>query len=267
MIRPLTIQDKEAVLAFAYKHEHENLFIIGSFQIYKNPFEVNDFWGFFEKGKMKGLAVYFKRFGNLVINAPTKKNIEKLVDQAVKKGVEPKCIAAYKKYADPTINRLKQHKIIPKKISEETVFKLDQKDFNNFSKGEEQQAAESDMDEIILLGRIVFENNDNPKITKKDREKITPKREFIIKKDGKLVAKANIHGISRNYFQIGGVATLPEYRNKGYAKQVVSYLCNFHFQMGIPHALLFTDNNNKAAQSVYKKIGFNPFDQFVIADY
>ncbi len=267
MIKSLTLKDKEEVLSFAYQHEHENLFIIGSFQIYKNPFEVNDFWGFFENEKLTGLAIYFKKFGNLVINAPTEKIINELVDQAVEKRIEPKCVAAYKKYADPTINRLKRHNIIPKKISEETVFKLDQKDFNNFSKGEEQQASESDMDEIILLGRIVFENNTNPKITKKDREKITPKREFILKKDGIIVAKANIHGVSTNHFQIGGVATLREYRNKGYAKQVVSYLCNFHFQMGIPHALLFTDNNNLAAQSVYKKIGFRPFDQFVIADY
>ncbi len=266
MIKHLTIKEKKKVLTFAHENEHENLFIIGSFQIYKNPFEVNNFWGFFENGKLKGLAVYFRQFGNLVINAPTK-IIDQLVDNAVQRGIKPKCVAAYKKYADPTVKCLKQHNIIPNKISQETVFKLDQNDFQNFSKGEEEQATKSDIDKIILLNRNIFENNDNQKITGKDREKITPKREFILKKDNKIVAKANIHGVSKNYFQIGGVATLPEHRNKGYSKQTISYLCNFHFQMGIPHALLFTDNNNLAARAVYKKIGFRPFDSFVIADY
>lgn len=267
MIKPLTIKDKDDVLTFAYQNEHENLFIIGSFQLYKNPFEVNDFWGFFEDANLIGLAVYFKQFGNLVINTSSKAIIDQFVDHAVKKGIKPDCVAAYKKYADPTIEHLKKHKIIPKKLSEETVFKLDRNDFINFSTGEEQQSNESDIDEIILLSRKIFENDHSQKITEKDRKKITPKREFILKKDGKIIAKANIHGVSKNYFQIGGVATLPEYRNKGYAKQVVSYLCDFHFKMEIPHALLFTDNSNLAAQAVYKKIGFRPFDQFVIADY
>jgi len=79
--------------------------------------------------------------------------------------------------------------------------------------------------------------------------------------------KTNIHGISKQYFQIGGVFTDEDYRQKGYAKQVISALCRYYFNKGIKTALLFTDKTNYPAQKLYKNIGFKPADHFIIAEY
>ncbi len=85
--------------------------------------------------------------------------------------------------------------------------------------------------------------------------------------DNRIVAKANIHGSSRNYFQIGGVGTLAAYRNRGYAKQVMSALCRHYFSSGLPFGLLFTGKDNGAAQKVYRDLGFKEVDEFIIAEY
>lgn len=261
MIRKLTSKDKNQVLNFAYLNEMENLFVIGSFKNYKNPFKANDFWGYFQDGIMIGLAVFFRRFGNFVINSQDKKVIYDLVDYALNQKIKIQNIAVFEKYAKVMISRLEsKHKIIPIKISKETVFVLEKKNFKNFSTGDEEVATKKDVDEIVWF-------NTGKKATDKEREKIFPHQEFILRGNGKIISKANIHGISKNFFQIGGVGTKEEHRGKGYAKRVVSSLCKHYFDRGISCGLLFTANTNIPAQKVYKSIGFKEIDKFIIAEY
>lgn len=261
MIRKLTSKDKNRVLDFAYLRERENLFVIGSFKNYQDPFKANDFWGYFKDGMMIGLAVFFRRFGNFVVNAQDKKAIYDLVDYALNRKIKIQNIAVFEKYAKVMMVRMKnKHKIIPKKISKETVFVLDKKNFKNFSAGDEEVATKKDVDEIVWF-------NTGKKATDKERGKIFPHQEFILRGDGKIVSKANIHGVSKNFFQIGGVGTREEHRGKGYAKKVVSSLCKYYFDRGIPYGLLFTANTNIPAQKVYKSIGFKAVDKFIIAEY
>ncbi len=265
MIKKLTSKHKKQVLDFAYKRERENLFIIGSFKNYKNTFKENDFYGYFEKNKLIGLGVNFRRYNNYIINARRKKIIDKLLDHAIKNGVDIKTIAAFKRYAQPMVDRLEKiYKIKPKKrLSYETVYTLKQKDFNNFSEGGEGVATAKDVDEIVIM----HTGKKPDQITSLDRKRINHKSEFILRKYNKIVSKGNIHGISDNYFQIGGVGTYPKRRRKGYALRVISFLCKYHLNKGIKYGLLFTANDNLAAQKLYKKIGFKPVDEFIIADY
>ncbi len=263
MIQKLTAADRQKVLDFCYLRERENLFVIGTFERFKDPFVENDFWGYFEGEELIGLATYFRIHRDLVVNSLDKIVVQKLVDQAVKEQGKIECIAAFKKYAETEIETLKTHGIFPKKANQETVFILDQSDFHDFSKGEEENGKKSDIDELACLNEDIKKEE----ITENDRKKITPETEFILRKDGHIVSKANIHGTSKSYFQIGGVNTRKEYRRKGYAAQVVSFLCKHYFDQGLKHGLLFTANDNFGAQELYKKIGFKPVDDFIIAEY
>ncbi|MEH2255757.1 GNAT family N-acetyltransferase [Nostoc sp.] len=58
--------------------------------------------------------------------------------------------------------------------------------------------------------------------------------------------------------QIGGVWTPPALRGKGYAKSVVAGSLLDARSQGVKRAILFTGNNNQAAQAVYRGIGFLP---------
>ncbi len=58
--------------------------------------------------------------------------------------------------------------------------------------------------------------------------------------------------------QIGGVWTPPVLRGKGYAKSVVAGSLLDARSQGVKRAILFTGDNNQAAQAVYRGIGFLP---------
>ncbi|MHC0066815.1 GNAT family N-acetyltransferase [Nostoc sp. UIC 10890] len=58
--------------------------------------------------------------------------------------------------------------------------------------------------------------------------------------------------------QIGGVWTPPLLRGKGYAKSVVAGSLLDARSQGVKRAILFTGDNNQAAQAVYRGIGFLP---------
>jgi uncharacterized protein len=58
--------------------------------------------------------------------------------------------------------------------------------------------------------------------------------------------------------QIGGVWTPPALRGKGYSKSVVAGSLLAARSQGVKRAILFTGDNNQAAQAVYRGIGFLP---------
>ncbi|MEH2337490.1 GNAT family N-acetyltransferase [Nostoc sp.] len=58
--------------------------------------------------------------------------------------------------------------------------------------------------------------------------------------------------------QIGGVWTPPALRGKGYAKSVVAGSLLYARSLLVKRAILFTGDNNQAAQAVYRGIGFLP---------
>ncbi len=265
MLRKLTENDKAIILDFAYLRERENLFVIGSFDL-KNPFAINHYYGFFRKELLVGVAMFSGEWGSVTVNAE-EEELRALVDQVVEDGHEIKFVPCFKRYADPIIAQLKTHGISPKKVDEEKVYTLKSEDFHDFSTGGELQPTLADRAEIVLVDHIVSNEHAPNGPTQREIERTLPERFWIVKEEGKIVAKACIHGYSRNYFQIGGVGTLPEYRGKGLAKQVVSALIKHYFAQGIGTALLFTSNQNTAAQAVYFTLGFKVVDEFVIAEF
>jgi len=85
----------------------------------------------------------------------------------------------------------------------------------------------------------------------------------VAEKSGKIVAKANTNGKGFTCYQIGGVYTLPEYRNMGISTALVSYLIEDVFSRGTK-ASLFVKTNNHAALKVYTNLGFSKNEEFQI---
>lgn len=156
-----------------------------------------------------------------------------------------------------------KHDLIPKNTKQETVYTLTKKNFKDFSIGTEEMAKENDRDELAC-----FHNFKTLKHGSDLNQKILdPYKEFILRNDGKIISKAYIYGISKHYFELGGVATLEEYQKQGYSKQVVSFLCKHYFNKGLTYGLLFTENTNIPAQKVYNSLGFKAEEEFLIAEF
>lgn len=267
MIRRLGPEDEQLVKDFAYERERENLFVIGSFRNYGDTLNDNWFFGYFEGDEMVGMATLFKRWGSFVVNAQDDEVIRALVDEVVKVPREILHVPCFKRYAEVIIERLEELGLSPKKKAMHTVFILEEDYFEDFSEGDEEIAGVGDLDELILFDREIAGKSLEEPITDFERERTNVHEMFILRRDGRIVSKANPHGYSKNFFQVGGVGTLKEYRGQGLAKQVVSKLCRHFFDDGVSTGLLFTDRENVSAIKVYESLGFKADTEFIVADY
>lgn len=89
---------------------------------------------------------------------------------------------------------------------------------------------------------------------------------LVILKDGKCLASANIQTYTGQIAQIGGVYTAPEHRGNGYAKAVVSALCDIIIKSGKMPTLMVTKANTPAVKA-YQALGFKHYDDYRIVSY
>ena len=86
---------------------------------------------------------------------------------------------------------------------------------------------------------------------------------FALVSDGQIVSKANTNAIGKNWVQIGGVYTLFQFRQNGYAAHTVSVLCKRILQAR-KNIALFVKTKNIPALQLYQKIGFTIHDDYEI---
>ncbi len=78
----------------------------------------------------------------------------------------------------------------------------------------------------------------------------------------KLVSSVYTTATTTTGAMIVGVATLPAYRNRGYASTLVSQLCSYCFENGLGFLCLFYDNPKAGA--IYARLGFETVDRWAI---
>ena len=117
------------------------------------------------------------------------------------------------------------------------------------------------------MHRFFEELDSSKRLSNKEKKRIRPNEHFLIKMDKKIVSICNLHATSENYAQLGGVLTLPEYRNHRLATKCVSMFCKKYFEKGFNTIILFTSKENIPAIKVYKKIGFKNAENFIIGRY
>lgn len=264
MTRSFLPSHRSAILRYAGKHEQENLFVLGAFNREPKPFEHNAFAGAYRGEQLIGLGAYFGRFGSLVLHAENNRAINDLVDHFVQARCRIEWLPMFERYALPTIARLRRYGLVPAVIREETVFLLAKQWFTGVPHAGVTTATDADKDQIIGLEHVV--HNSQPDDMERERQRIFPKTEYLLRVHGTLVARANVQGWSDQYVQIGAVMTHPEHRGKGYAKQVVSAICREWLAKG-KRVQLFCKNDNTPAHAVYESLGFRPTDRFILAQF
>jgi len=79
---------------------------------------------------------------------------------------------------------------------------------------------------------------------------------FVLQEAGTAVAYAAFNAMLPDMVQLGGVWTPPPLRGRGYARNVVAGALLAARATGVKRATLFTENDNYAAQSAYRSLGF-----------
>lgn len=120
----------------------------------------------------------------------------------------------------------------------------------------------SDFDEIFPLQKsyeleeVVFSPEDfNEKSAKLVLKKnLSRGKIFALSKNGKFVSKLAINARGKNCVQIGGVFTVPESRNQGFAANLLSSFCERESKFG-KKIVLFVKKTNLPAISLYTFCG------------
>jgi predicted GNAT family acetyltransferase len=86
---------------------------------------------------------------------------------------------------------------------------------------------------------------------------------MFIKHDGKIISHANSAGETSVSGMIGGLLTLPAYRQQGLARKVISAVCRDLANRG-KTACLFYDNPK--ADNLYQSLGFKATNKWTILE-
>lgn len=106
-------------------------------------------------------------------------------------------------------------------------------------------------DEVAVRGQKVSD----AEVSMRLRQILKNQLYFALISDDRIVSKAYTNAIGKNWIQIGGVYTLFQFRQNGYAALTVSTLCKRILQAH-KNISLFVKNKNLPAQQLYQKIGF-----------
>ena len=106
-------------------------------------------------------------------------------------------------------------------------------------------------DEVAVRGQKVSD----AEVSMRLRQILKNQLYFALISDDRIVSKAYTNAIGKNWIQIGGVYTLFQFRQNGYAAHTVSTLCKRILQAN-KNISLFVKTKNLPAQQLYQKIGF-----------
>ena len=81
-------------------------------------------------------------------------------------------------------------------------------------------------------------------------------RTWVLERQGEPVACSSFNAAIEEAVQVGGVFTPPELRRRGYGRSVVAASLLDARSQGVEKAILFTGEDNTAAQKAYTALGF-----------
>jgi len=87
---------------------------------------------------------------------------------------------------------------------------------------------------------------------------------WIVECNGEPVAKTAFSAVTRESVQIGGVYTPPALRGRGYARAGVAQSLLYAKSRGVVSSVLFTGDDNPAAQRAYRSLGYERIGDYRI---
>jgi len=117
--------------------------------------------------------------------------------------------------------------------------------------------------EEVLINPATFNKENTMRFLKKD---IIHQIVYLAEYKGTPIAKAGTNAKGFGYDQLGGVFTMPQFRNRGFAGYLMKPLLEEINQHG-KLATLFVKKGNGPAIGLYKKLGFSVKENFSISYY
>ncbi|MEH7342546.1 GNAT family N-acetyltransferase [Bacillus sp. JJ1532] len=263
MIRKLDKSDHEVCFNLLKTKAAENLFIIGDIEAYGYEQEFQKLWGEFnESGEL--IAVLLKYEENYIPFAVESFNAEGFAeimsnDSAFKMMSGLKDITEkIEPYLDKHLKRKRQ--LYYAKCTRLNINK------NNIDFSNVQQAFPHDAEALVELLNSIPEFSDSTITVERKRRGIEngTSRSFFIMEEGKMVSTASTTAENSLSAMVVGVATLENYKKKGYATNCMLKLCSDLLHEGKELCLFY---DNPTAGVIYKRIGFEDIGLWMMYTY
>lgn len=268
MIRPLNEWDRAIVLEYVSRNEDEIAFIFGNvlqcgIDNRREMLRCGDYLGYFEGNSLKGILVFYN-MGTCIPHYESAGAIpyfSKLMEMG-----RFNVLIGKEQIVKPLFEAIKDCKKL--KEYEECSYQIN-KNYRPFKlEGAIFIDASGDDTNIISFVRKAYWRGFGAERTAEGtRLLLSQKNEeedfTVLSVDNKLVAQACVQTFTYNTNQIGAVYTLEEERGKGYAKAVVSELCERIIGRG-KFPTLIVNKQNTSALNAYKALGFEHYSDYLI---
>ena len=269
MFRSLDEWDRDIIFDYLGRNEEETAFIIGNalhcgISNRSNILRCGDYFGYFERDTLRGILVFYN-MGTCVPHyesagaIPFFSKLMMMSRFSVLLGKDQIIRPLFRTIKN--CRELKEFEECSYEVNNNfKPFKLDGAEFIDVSEDNDINIL-SFVRKAYLRGFGVERTIEGTKLLLSQKSE---EEEFIIlSMDKKPVAQASIQTFTGSTDQIGAVYTLEEERGKGYAKAVVSKLCERIISRGkLP--TLIVNKNNFSALNAYKSLGFEHRDDYLI---
>ncbi|MEH7095585.1 GNAT family N-acetyltransferase [Neobacillus vireti] len=263
MLRRLTQLDHEACLRLLRTKPAENLFIIGDIEVYGYDQNFQKLWGEFNE-RDELIAVLLKFEENYIPFAKESFNASGFAE-IMSNDPSFKMMSGLKKITEQIESYLNQ----PYKKKRQLYYAKCTK-LNNNQNSEDlstvQQAHPNDAEALVeLLNSVPEFSGSTMTLERKHRElEDGSSRSFFIMEDGKMVSTASTAAENSMSAMVVGVATLENYKKKGFATKCMLRLCSELINEGKELCLFY---DNPEAGAIYKRIGFEDIGFWMMYTY
>ena len=277
-VEPVQESSVEDAVRFLKRHDDYTLFLLGNLEEhgYRLSDEPNS--GNFQlikEGERIAAVFCLTQRGNLLIQSEVRQPIFELVLREVQKeNIQLKGLLGEWEFCSLLWSFLKEKNVIKQETfaSKEVLYRMDlqklafprQKNVRFLQAGDFLQWKRLRKDYIKEVGLVGDLNDEQLQV--EFLRRVQKKICWGLFLDGELVSLADLNAQAFDLGQVGGVYTVPAFRNRGYSKAVMKQLaCDAKNVLLLRKLLIFTDVGNQPARSVYESLGVDTAGFYAIS--
>lgn len=260
MIRKLTIKDQFKVLEYLYKEAALNIFIIGDIENYGFDVDFQEVYGEFVDDKYQSVLLRYKE--NIIYYShETSFNTNWL---PIIHSMNYEFISGRKTLTDLLLKHLPN-------MVEKPMYFCEVTDFNPELTVDDEGIIDAKTEEDCRLNFEILKSIEEFTSMQKQEEDdfvssrmlaLKTSKMYYIKENNKAVSTVTTVADTTKSAMVIGVATLPEYRGKGYASKLMIKLLHEYLVNRQKSLCLFYDNPKAGA--IYHRLGFKDIDMWVM---
>ncbi len=278
-IKAVTDTNKTKAFSLLERYKESSLFLLGNYVNYgpvlTDHLNSGNFKYLLDGHRVRAVWCLTRR-GNVLIQSDRKADYSPIIyEDCLKEPIPPSGVLGPFDVAGPLWDYLRHHneKLLTKFYSKEALFKLDlnndlsspdlSSQFTARFLGEQDYTQWDQLDRAYIQEMGLLDQADTEQQKQMYLEQISQKYIWGLFENEHLVSTSSFNTRFKNIAQIGGVYTPPHLRRRGLSKLCVQQqIHDARHHHKLDQIILFTGQDNIAAQGVYQSLGFQRIGYF-----